>query len=52
MLQLAAGARKSRLLRQLGKRHYKYRQVGLAVSIGLIGLLTLPIYLKLRQKEK
>ncbi|HEU5235815.1 MAG TPA: hypothetical protein VFU37_01660, partial [Pyrinomonadaceae bacterium] len=31
---------------------YKYRQIGLAVSIGLIGLLMLAIYLKLRQLEK
>jgi hypothetical protein len=31
---------------------FKYRQIGLAVSIGLIGLLMLAIYLKLRQLEK
>jgi hypothetical protein len=31
---------------------YKYRQIGLAVSIGLIGLLMLATYLKLRQLEK
>jgi hypothetical protein len=31
---------------------YKYRQIGLAVSIGFIGLLMLGIYLKLRQLEK
>ena len=31
---------------------YKYRQIGLAVSIGLIGLLMIAIYLKLRQLEK
>jgi hypothetical protein len=31
---------------------YKYRQIGLAVSIALIGLLMLAIYLKLRQLEK
>jgi predicted CXXCH cytochrome family protein len=31
---------------------YKYRQIGLAVSISLIGLLMLAIYLKLRQLEK
>ena len=38
----------------VGKAHeeYKYRQIGLAVSIGLIGLLMLTIYLKLRQMEK
>jgi hypothetical protein len=31
---------------------YKYRQIGLVVSIGLIGLLMLAVYLKLRQLEK
>jgi hypothetical protein len=31
---------------------YKYRQIGLAVSIGFIGLLMLAIYLKLKQLEK
>jgi predicted CXXCH cytochrome family protein len=31
---------------------YKYRQIGLAVSIAVIGLLMLAIYLKLRQLEK
>jgi ElaB/YqjD/DUF883 family membrane-anchored ribosome-binding protein len=31
---------------------FKYRQIGLAVSIGLIGLLMVAIYLKLRQLEK
>jgi hypothetical protein len=31
---------------------FKYRQIGLAVSIGLIGLLMIAIYLKLRQLEK
>jgi hypothetical protein len=38
----------------INKAHeeYKYRQIGLAVSIGLIGLLMLAIYLKLRQMEK
>jgi tetrahydromethanopterin S-methyltransferase subunit B len=30
----------------------KYRQVGLVVSIGFIGLLMVAIYLKLRQMEK
>ena len=34
------------------REEYKYRQIGLAVSIGLIGLLMLTIYLKLRQLEK
>ena len=31
---------------------FKYRQIGLAVSIGLIGILMLAMYLKLRQMEK
>jgi hypothetical protein len=31
---------------------YKYRQIGLAVGIGFIGLLILAIHLKLRQLEK
>jgi hypothetical protein len=31
---------------------FKYRQIGLVVSMGLIGLLMLAIYLKLRQMEK
>lgn len=31
---------------------FKYRQIGLAVSIGFIGLLMIAIYLKLRQMEK
>jgi Cytochrome c3 len=34
------------------REEYKYRQIGLAVSIGLIGFLMLAIYLKLRQLEK
>jgi hypothetical protein len=34
------------------REEYKYRQIGLAVSIGLIGLLMLATYLKLRQLEK
>jgi len=34
------------------QEEYKYRQIGLAVSIGLIGLLMLAVYLKLRQLEK
>ncbi len=33
-------------------QEYKYRQIGLAVSIAFIGLLMLAIYLKLRQLEK
>ena len=31
---------------------FKYRQIGLIVSIAFIGLLMLAIYLKLRQMEK
>ena len=31
---------------------YKYRQLSLAASIAVIGLLILAIYLKLRQMEK
>jgi predicted CXXCH cytochrome family protein len=34
------------------REEYKYRQIGLAVSISLIGLLMLATYLKLRQLEK
>ena len=34
------------------REEFKYRQIGLAVSIGLIGLLMLATYLKLRQMEK
>ncbi len=34
------------------REEYKYRQLGLAASIALIGLLMLAIYLKLRQMEK
>ncbi len=34
------------------REEYKYRQIGLAVSIAFIGLLMLAIYLKLRQLEK
>ena len=37
---------------QKAREEYKYRQVGLIVSIGVIGLLMLAIYLKLRQLEK
>jgi len=37
---------------QKAREEYKYRQVGLAVSIAVIGLLMLAIYLKLRQLEK
>ena len=34
------------------REEYKYRQVGLAVSIAVIGVLMLLVYLKLRQLEK
>jgi hypothetical protein len=33
-------------------QEYKYRQLGLAASIAVIGLLMLAVYLKLRQLEK
>lgn len=39
------------LVSQAGEE-YKYRQIGLAVSIALIGILMLAMYLKLRQMEK
>jgi predicted CXXCH cytochrome family protein len=35
-----------------GSEEFKYRQIGLVVSIAFIGLLMLAIYLKLRQMEK
>ena len=34
------------------REEYKFRQIGLAVTIALIGLLMLTLYLKLRQMEK
>lgn len=34
------------------REEYKYRQMGLAMSIAAIGLLMLTVYLKLRQLEK
>jgi hypothetical protein len=34
------------------QQEYKYRQLGLAASIAIIGLLMLTVYLKLRQLEK
>jgi hypothetical protein len=37
---------------QKAREEYKYRQIGLIVSIGVIGLLMLTIYLKLRQVKK
>jgi len=40
------------LLVKRARQEYKYRQVGLAVSIAWIGLLMLALYLKLRQLEK
>jgi len=44
--------RKADELVNLARAEYKYRQAGLAVSIGVIGLLMLMLYLKLRQLEK
>jgi len=37
---------------QKAQEEYKYRQIGLAASIAVIGLLMLATYLKLRQLEK
>ena len=45
-------AQRAQVLAAKAREEYKYRQIGLAVSIGLIGLLMLTIYLKLRQLEK
>ncbi len=45
-------AQRTDVLVNKAREEYKYRQIGLAVSIGLIGLLMLAIYLKLRQMEK
>ena len=45
-------AQRAEVLANKAREEYKYRQIGLAVSIGLIGLLMLAIYLKLRQLEK
>ena len=45
-------AAKADSLVKKAREEYKYRQIGLAVSIGLIGLLMAAIYLKLRQLER
>ncbi len=45
-------ATRAAVLVEKARDEYKYRQIGLAVSIALIGLLMLAIYLKLRQLEK
>lgn len=45
-------AKKTEVLVSKAREEYTYRQVGLAASIALIGLLMLAIYLKLRQLEK
>jgi hypothetical protein len=45
-------AKRTDALVNKASEEYKYRQIGLAVSIALIGLLMLAIYLKLRQLEK
>ena len=47
-----AAAQKADLLVDKAREEYKYRQVGLAASIAVIGLLMLTTYLKLRQLEK
>jgi len=44
--------RKADELVKHARAEYRYRQSGLAVSIGIIGLLMLALYLKLRQLEK
>ena len=44
-------AKQTRALVEKARQEYKYRQVGLAVSIAWIGLLMLAVYLKLRQLE-
>jgi predicted CXXCH cytochrome family protein len=44
--------KKSDVLVSKAREEYKYRQVGLAASIAVIGLLMLAIYLKLRQLER
>jgi hypothetical protein len=45
-------AQQTKTLIERAHEEYKYRQVGLAASIAVIGLLMLAIYLKLRQMEK
>jgi cytochrome c1 len=44
--------RQTDVLINKGRQEYKYRQIGLVISIALIGILMLTIYLKLRQMEK
>jgi hypothetical protein len=44
--------KKTDVLVNKAREEYKIRQIGLAASIALIGLLMLAIYLKLRQLEK
>jgi predicted CXXCH cytochrome family protein len=44
--------RQTEMLIEKAREEYKYRQIGLAVSIGVIALLMLTVYLKLRQMEK
>ncbi|HET9857224.1 MAG TPA: hypothetical protein VFP99_05260 [Chthoniobacterales bacterium] len=44
--------KKSNELLDQARAEYRYRQIGLAFSIAVIGLLMLAIYLKLRQLEK
>jgi hypothetical protein len=45
-------AKRTDALVNKAREEYKYRQIGLAVSIAFIGLLMLTVYLKLRQLEK
>ena len=45
-------AQQTKKLIEKAREEYKYRQIGLAASIAVIGLLMLAIYLKLRQMEQ
>lgn len=47
-----AAAQQTEALVAKTREEYKFRQIGLAVTIALIGLLMLTLYLKLRQLEK
>ena len=46
------GRQRQTELANKAREEYKFRQVGLAASIAVIGLLMVAIYLKLRQLEK
>jgi len=55
-MQVAApaiqAAQNSEALVAKGREEYNFRQFWLALSIGIIGLLMLTLYLKLRRLEK